>query len=92
MSGSNAAEPASGSASNKDNQRAPFKKGKNARAYQGKKKDWDQPRPRPGRNEETTKKAGSDEEGERGEDGVKRLPKKKAAIMLGLASSLSCFS
>ena len=63
------------------------KKAKLARAYQGKKKDWDENKPRPGRNNETKKKDGSDDEAEGGEgDGVKRLPKKKAAIMLGLAT------
>jgi len=60
--------------------KVPFKKGKNARApYLGKKNNhWDAPRT--SRNTEAKKEGSDDEEGG---DGTKRLPKKKAAIMLG---------
>jgi len=60
--------------------KVPFKKGKNARApYLGKKNNhWDAPRT--SQNTEPKKEGSDDEEGG---DGSKRLPKKKAAIMLG---------
>jgi len=60
------------------------KKGKKGRVYEGKKRDWDTPKPRPGSRNDEAKKEGSDDEVEGGEgNGEKRLPKKKAAIMLG---------
>lgn len=59
------------------------KKGKKGRAYEGKKRDWDTPKPRPGSRNDEAKKEGSDDEIEGEGNGEKRLPKKKAAIMLG---------